>query len=82
MKIVAILEKTVPVASSIRNAVIDFSQMTTSIVAVITDVVRDGERVIGYGFGSIGRYAQGGVLRARLIPRLLKVPDSTLIVVS
>jgi L-alanine-DL-glutamate epimerase-like enolase superfamily enzyme len=79
MKIVGIVEKTVPVASPIRNAVIDFSQMTTSVVAVITDVVRDGKPVVGYGFGSNGRYAQGGILRERLIPRLLEARSAALL---
>ena len=43
-----------------------------SIVAVVTDVVRDGRPVVGYGFHSAGRYAQQGILRERLIPRLLE----------
>ena len=44
--------------------------MTASCVAVVTDVVIDGKPVIGYGFNSNGRYAQGGILRDRIIPRL------------
>lgn len=70
MKIVDILERTAPMKSAIRNSVIDFSQMTASCVAVVTDVVRDGRPVIGFGFNSNGRYAQGGILRERIIPRL------------
>ena len=62
-KIVAIREATVPIASAIRNAYIDFSKMTASIVAVITDVVRDGRPVVGFGFNSNGRYAQSALLR-------------------
>lgn len=45
MRILEIREKTFPIASPIRNAYIDFSKMTLSLVAVITDVVRDVERV-------------------------------------
>ena len=45
--------------------------MTISLVAVETDVVRDGKPVIGYGFTSNGRYAQGGILRERFIPRIM-----------
>ncbi|HVE54378.1 MAG TPA: mandelate racemase, partial [Ramlibacter sp.] len=56
MKIVDIREKTVPISSPIRNAYIDFSKMTLSLVAVITDQVRDGQPVVGYGFNSNGRY--------------------------
>jgi L-alanine-DL-glutamate epimerase-like enolase superfamily enzyme len=71
MKITDVVETTVPIKDEIRNAYIDFSQMTVSVVAIMTDVVRDGQRVIGYGFNSNGRYAPGGLLRERFIPRLL-----------
>src|SRR5258706_16267658 len=71
MKIVDIREIAVPIKSDIRNAYIDFSQMTVSALALITDVVRDGKRVVGYGFNSNGRYAPSGLLRARFMPRLL-----------
>ena len=79
MRIVDIRESTENIQSTMRNAVIDFSRMTTSVVAVVTDVVRDGRRVVGYGCGSNGRYAQGGILRERLIPRVLEAdPDELL----
>jgi hypothetical protein len=42
MKITEIREKTFPISSPIRNAYIDFSKMTLSLVAVVTDVLRDG----------------------------------------
>src|SRR3954469_21547766 len=79
MKIVEIREKTVPIASPIRNAYIDFSKMTLSLVAVVTDVVRDGKRVVGYGFNSNGRYGQGGLIRERFAPRLLEADPKTLL---
>jgi L-alanine-DL-glutamate epimerase-like enolase superfamily enzyme len=79
MRIVAIREKTFPIASPIRNAYIDFSKMTLSAVAVVTDVVRDGERVVGYGFNSNGRYGQGSLLRERFIPRVLEAEPASLI---
>ena len=79
MRIVAIREKTFPIASPIRNAYIDFSKMTLSAVAVVTDVVRDGERVVGYGFNSNGRYGQGCLLRERFIPRVLEAEPASLI---
>jgi L-alanine-DL-glutamate epimerase-like enolase superfamily enzyme len=82
MRIVAIREKTFPIASPIRNAYIDFSKMTLSAVAVITDVVRDGHRVVGYGFNSNGRYGQGCLLRERFIPRLLEAEPVSLIEVD
>ncbi|HET8523097.1 MAG TPA: mandelate racemase/muconate lactonizing enzyme family protein [Thermomicrobiales bacterium] len=79
MKIVEIRETTAPIMSSIRNAYIDFSKMTVSVVAVITDVIRDGRPVIGYGFNSNGRYAPQGILRDRIIPRLTEAPPASLL---
>ncbi|MDA0784912.1 MAG: mandelate racemase [Proteobacteria bacterium] len=77
MQITDIRETAIPLNSSLRNAVFDFSQMTTSIVAVITDVIRDGKPVVGYAFNSTGRYACGAQMRARFIPRILDSdPDS------
>lgn len=71
MKITAIRDVVVPIKSSISNAFISFSEMTVSAVAIHTDVVRNGKPVIGFGFHSNGRYAQQGILRERIIPRLL-----------
>ena len=79
MRITAILEKAAPISSSIANAYIDFSKMTCSVVAVVTDVVRHGRPVIGYGFNSNGRYSQGAILRERLIPRLMEADPRTLL---
>jgi D(-)-tartrate dehydratase len=70
MRIVDIRETVVPIKSEIRNAYIDFSQMTVSVLALVTDVIRQGKPVIGYGFNSNGRYAPRGLLRDRFIPRL------------
>lgn len=70
MRIVDIRETVVPIRSEIRNAYVDFSQMTVSVVALITDVVRGGKPVVGFGFNSNGRYAPSGLLRERFIPRL------------
>src|SRR5215210_6113752 len=79
MKIVDIAEVTKPIASAIANAYIDFSKMTLSLVAVITDVKRNGRRVVGYGFNSNGRYGQGGLIRERFAPRLLEAPPESLL---
>jgi L-alanine-DL-glutamate epimerase-like enolase superfamily enzyme len=79
MKITAIHSTAVPIASEIRNAYIDFSKMTASVVAVVTDVVRDGRRVIGYGFNSNGRYAQVGLLAERFIPRIMQADPGSLL---
>jgi L-alanine-DL-glutamate epimerase-like enolase superfamily enzyme len=79
MKITAIHSSVVPIASAIRNAYIDFSKMTASVVAVVTDVVRDGRRVVGYGFNSNGRYAQAGLLADRFIPRVMQAAPGALL---
>lgn len=79
MRIIDILEVTKPIASPIRNAYIDFSKMTTSLVAVVTDVVRDGRRVVGYGFNSNGRYGQGGLIRERFRDRILHAAPESLL---
>ena len=79
MRIVDIREISRPIASPIRNAYIDFSKMTTSLVAVVTDVVRDGRPVIGYGFNSNGRYGQGGLIRERFRDRVLEAAPETLV---
>ena len=79
MRIVDIREHAVLLNSSIRNAVFDFSEMTTSVVAVTTDVIRNGKPVVGFSFNSTGRYACGAQMRDRLIPRIMKAhPESLL----
>jgi D(-)-tartrate dehydratase len=79
MRIVEIAEGVVPISSAIRNAWIDFSSMDASIVAVVSDVVRDGKPLVGYGFNSNGRYSVGEILRRRMVPRLLEAPPQQLL---
>jgi L-alanine-DL-glutamate epimerase-like enolase superfamily enzyme len=79
VRITEIREKTVPIASPIANAFIDFSKMTCSVVAVTTDVVRGGKSVTGYGFNSNGRYGQGALIRERFAPRLIEAQPETLV---
>ena len=79
MRILDVCEVTKPIASPIRNAYIDFSKMTASLVAVVTDVVRDGRRVVGYGFNSNGRYGQGGLIRERFRDRILEARPESLV---
>ncbi len=73
MRILDIRERAVPVRSSMRNAAFDFGEMTTSVVAVITD------RATGYAFNSTGRYACGAAMRERFIPRLRSADPETLL---
>lgn len=76
MKITRIRTAVGPIQSEIRNAYISFSTMTINLVAVETDVIRDGRPVIGYGFSSNGRYACASIIDERFAPRILAV-DST-----
>src|SRR5712671_6939228 len=79
VRITEIREITKPISSPIRNAYIDFTKMTTSLVAVVTDAIRDGKRVVGYGFNSNGRYGQGGLIRERFVPRLKEADPTSLL---
>jgi D(-)-tartrate dehydratase len=79
MRIVDIRETAIPLQSSLANSSIDFSEMTTSVVVAITDVVRDGKQVCGFAFNSTGRYACGAQMRARFIPRILKADPKLLL---
>jgi L-alanine-DL-glutamate epimerase-like enolase superfamily enzyme len=79
MRIVDIREKAIPLRSLLANSGFDFSEMTTSVVAVITDVVREGRPVAGFAFNSTGRYACGAQMRERFIPRLLRADPATLV---
>ena len=79
MRIVDIRETAIPLKSNLRNSGFDFSEMTTSVVAVITDVIRDGKPVAGFAFNSTGRYACGAQMRDRFIPRILKAKPESLL---
>jgi L-alanine-DL-glutamate epimerase-like enolase superfamily enzyme len=74
MRIVDIQEKSVDI-SRYRDPTIPSGGLTTSIVALTTDVVRNGRPLVGYGFSSVGRFAQGGLIRERFAPRLLQAGD-------
>jgi len=78
-RIVDVREITKPIASPIRNAYIDFTKMTSSLVAVVTNVVRHGKPVVGYGFNSNGRYGQGGLIRERFANRITEADPKALI---
>ena len=79
MRILDVRETAVPLKSELKNSSFDFIEMTTSVVAVITDVVRDGRPVTGFAFNSTGRYACGAQMRARFIPRILAAKPETLL---
>ena len=79
MKILKVIEQPVRLQGNISNALVNFSSHTVSIVAVITDQIKNGAPLVGLSFNSIGRYAQSGIIHTRMIPRLMSAsPDSLL----
>jgi len=76
MRIVAVQEKTIRLTAASRNSSISFESMTASALAVHTDAFQDGKPLTGFAFDSIGRYAHGGLLRERFIPRLMSADAS------
>ena len=78
MRIVDIREKTIPLNAAMTNAAISFDDMTASIVAVVSDVVRGGKPVVGYALDSLGRYAHGSLLMERFAPRVLAADPAEL----
>ena len=79
MKIIEIQEKTVPISSEIQNAYINFKKMDCSVVAIKTDVKKDGKFITGYGFHSNGRYAVSELLTKRFIPRLKETKEENVL---
>src|SRR5438105_7802256 len=79
MRITAIHDIVAPISSEIANAYIDFSRMTASVVAIHTDLKRNGAPIVGFGFNSNGRYAVQGLLRERFVPRLLEAAPEALV---
>ena len=70
MNIIDFKETNVPISSNIQNAYINFSHMDVSLLALVTDIKRNGKPIVGYGFNSNGRYAQSWLLKERYLPRL------------
>ncbi|EUA14444.1 mandelate racemase/muconate lactonizing enzyme [Mycobacterium kansasii 732] len=79
MRLTAVREHPVALHGGPANAVVNFAHHTVSLVAVVTDVVRHGKPATGVAFNSIGRFAQSGILRDRMTPRLMSAaPDALL----
>lgn len=79
MRIKEIRHLRVPLEGNISNAVVSFSDHDISMVAVISDVIRNGRPIVGVAFNSIGRYAQAGLLNERFIRRVLAAEPSSLL---
>ncbi len=78
MRIVDIRERAVDI-SRYDDPALPSGGLNTSIVAVLTDAVVDGAAITGYGFSSIGRFAQSGLIRERFAPRLLAAPSAAIL---
>ena len=72
IRIIRVLARTVPLRAEISNALVNFAGMTGSVVALVAKKKGSADPVIGYGFGSIGRYAQTEMILERFAPRILK----------
>lgn len=79
MRITHVVETPVRLRGEIANSLVDFSQHTVSLVAVVTDRMRHGVPLAGIAFNSIGRFAQRGILRDRMIPRILAADPESLL---
>lgn len=79
MRILDIRELSVPLEGGVSNAVVSFAEHTVSLVAVISDQVRHGRPVVGLAFNSIGRFSQSGIIRDRMIPRLMAAEPAGLL---
>jgi L-alanine-DL-glutamate epimerase-like enolase superfamily enzyme len=79
MRIVSAHAGTIPISSPMRNAYIDFSGMDCTILALVSDVVVDGEPLVGYGFNSNGRYNATAILNERMLPRLREAAPEDLL---
>ena len=71
MRILEVREKTVPLEGNIQNAVISFNDHTVSLVALVSDQIKNGKPVIGFAFNSIGRFGQSGIINGRLADRII-----------
>jgi D(-)-tartrate dehydratase len=77
MRVMDIRERTVPI-SRYADPGMPSGGLTTTVVAIVTDVRHGGAPIVGFGFASIGRFGQGGLIRERFAPRLLAAREADL----
>jgi len=75
MRVVDIRHEVMPISRH-ADPSLPSGGLDTSVVALMTDVVRNGHPVVGYGFASIGRFAQQGLIAERFAPRLMRAADA------
>lgn len=78
MRIVQVRERTVPI-SRYADVSIPSDGLTTTAVAIVTDVRRHGLPIVGFGFSSFGRFGQSGLIRERFAPRLVAAREEALV---
>jgi L-alanine-DL-glutamate epimerase-like enolase superfamily enzyme len=81
MRVIDIRERTVPI-SRYADPGIPSGGLNTTVVAIVTDVRHGGRPIVGFGFASIGRFGQGGLIRERFAPRLLAAREADLATAS
>ncbi len=77
MRVIDIRERTFPI-SRYADPRIPSGDLNTSAVAIVTTVLQDGAPVVGFGFSSIGRFGQSGLIRDRFAPRLMAALEDDL----
>jgi L-alanine-DL-glutamate epimerase-like enolase superfamily enzyme len=70
MRITDIYARTVEI-SRYADPDIPSAGLTTTILAAVTDVTSIGKPIVGFGFSSVGRFGQTGLILDRFAPRLL-----------
>jgi D(-)-tartrate dehydratase len=78
MRIVDIRERTVPI-SRFADPNVDAGGLDTTAVAITTDMRREGDPIVGFGFASVGRFGQSGLIRERFAPRLIAAAPEQLV---
>jgi len=79
MRITKILERTIPLATNISNSARSLQDIRTTIVAVVSDVIRGRKPLTGFAFSSIGRASHSAPIRERIAPRVLAVPPESVL---
>jgi L-alanine-DL-glutamate epimerase-like enolase superfamily enzyme len=77
VRIIKIHDRTVPI-SRYSDPATPAGNLTTTALALLTDFRMNGDPVVGFGFTSIGRFGQSGLIQERFAPRLLAATENEL----
>jgi D(-)-tartrate dehydratase len=81
MRVLDVRERTVAI-SRYADSALPSGGLNTTMVAVVTDVRHNGTPIVGFGFSSIGRFGQSGLIRERFAPRLLAAREADLVMAA